>query len=699
MGAAQSLTISAVILTANRRAWLQRCLHSLAGQSRELAEAVLIDNGSDEKAQDYLDPSGFPFELRIYDGLNFGSYAEARNFGASKATGDTILFIDDDCEADAPLAERLAEAMERDGWDAAGAVILPADPLDSPPGYTPELGWAAGLMGEGIFGPLAGRRFLPVTAGLLIRKRTLMEFPFQEVGGQFAGEQGYDFGREDAEWWRRLRRAGRPLTVVKRAIVWHGVPQQRLEWDSLLERAAADGRSHWNRERNEAELRHAARDIVYTPLALTAAAARRESVRDAYAAARLWNRRQWNLISAAVREPGAAYTPEHRLRSLLAEGAGAAISAAKAITREAALSVNRTLTERPDLPDPPDAGSILAVLHDLLGDAVLALPALCQFAAAFHKTSITVLTGPVAAPILRANVPENVRILETRRDERGGLASAWRLRKRLARKPHRAVLLLYCHGIHPAAFLTLPGTPPVVGWQEDNGLSQRFWAELLSHPVKKSFLKHESVALLDLLTPFRVETQLQVPKVSFTNAQKERAARILQEAEVAPGEALAVHFEPADRWKIWPEERMAELVRKLSSAGKTVFLVGSRAGRIAAESCGILPLPKVYSLHTLLDSAELGALLSEIKGVIGCDSGPIHLARAAGAKTAALFGATEPHRWGPLRETGEPECAVIASAPGDWLAEEQIGLSVNESMKLLELDTVWKRLEVLLAER
>jgi heptosyltransferase-3 len=418
-------------------------------------------------------------------------------------------------------------------------------------------------------------------------------------------------------------------------------------------------------------------------------------LREVWESNLLWARRQSAFLAQAVDDPSCAFTPPKRLGAFLNEGSRALLSVGKSALRHSAITLSGTFLRRKPLPTvdkPPKR--VLLVVHDLMGDAVLALPLIKQMVDALPGARVSVLTGRGPAPLLRDNVPEGVRVIETAAAERK-LSGAGRLLRRLEPLDPDVVVIAYCHGLCPAALFLLGGAP-VVSWTEDNGMGQRLWGDLVTHPVEKNFRKAESAALLDLLAPLGLKTRLERPRVVAGEKARERRAKLLREAGTAEGEYVVVHFEADDRFKFWPADRMAEIVRRIAATGRTVFLDGSRQGRIAWERCGG-GAERCHSVHQLLDTSELAALLETAVLFVGCDSGPSHVAQAVGCPALLLFGMTEPHRWGPLPrlpgEEREPKATVVAAAAGDWLEEESRGLPHNQGMRFLSVDRVWESVE------
>lgn len=97
------LSVSVVMPTYNRREMLRTSLEGLARQDYplELFEVVVVSDGStdgtNEMLKEFVAAGTFPYRLRPIVQENAGP-ARARNRGIQEATGDIIVFIDDDVE-------------------------------------------------------------------------------------------------------------------------------------------------------------------------------------------------------------------------------------------------------------------------------------------------------------------------------------------------------------------------------------------------------------------------------------------------------------------------------------------------------------------------------------------------------------------------------------------------------------------------
>ena len=85
--------VSVIITTYNREKYLDKAIGSVAKQSYENIEILVIDDGSDEK---YAKTICNKYSNCIYFYKENGGLSSARNFGINLAKGEFIAFLDDD---------------------------------------------------------------------------------------------------------------------------------------------------------------------------------------------------------------------------------------------------------------------------------------------------------------------------------------------------------------------------------------------------------------------------------------------------------------------------------------------------------------------------------------------------------------------------------------------------------------------------
>jgi ADP-heptose:LPS heptosyltransferase len=127
---------------------------------------------------------------------------------------------------------------------------------------------------------------------------------------------------------------------------------------------------------------------------------------------------------------------------------------------------------------------------------------------------------------------------------------------------------------------------------------------------------------------------------------RQEAARLLAGAR---GPLVGVHASGGRAVKQWPVERFGEVARRLvEERDATIVLTGSAADRplVDAVKRG-LPPGRTVDLAGTLDLATLGAVLGALDLFVTGDTGPMHLAHAAGTPIVAVFGPSAPARYAP----------------------------------------------------
>ncbi|GEM_PF-380654 len=736
-------TISAAILTRNRLNQLVRCLHSLARQSLPLHEILVADTGSTDGTREWLaafmaqrnlseNPAENPgrdvqaagnlgqdaqatrdftippalaaLPLRWIADSGEGAFAGARNRAAEATSGEIIAFLDDDCEADRHWARRIAGrfAAEPD-LDALGGVTLPAQELEFPAWWPPDMNWLLGLSGPGCWGWGAGTWELGQAANLAFRRSVWAEIPFQELArGDFAkGGRVYEAGREDAEWWRRVRQSGHRAAMDGRLIVWHDIDPARLDWDVARARARRDGATRWRRSPGALEIRAALSDLVHTPMRLADRVARQGIVLEqAVADCFLWGDRQAGLLAAAARDQHPAIDLGRVAPMVFVETARLAAGSAKAATRALGAPAYRALRRVRPLPDPEEhvPRSILLVACGFLGDQFLVQPALRLLRATYPDTRFVLLTSLFGEELYGADAPDEERRLV---DETVN-ASDWtresiprreaRLRKLLAAERPQAIAIFYAHDLWPLP-LFFATDAPVVGFNCDMGFRLRLYHDLLTVCVEKDFSIHETLNHVRIARVLGASGVIEPFRLTIPEETQSRVDALLAEAGLA--KFIAVHADTGLAYKEWPIERWLEVVRWIENETPfEVALIGGRGARANAERAAAEGL-RARDFCGRLSIRATAALLRRSRLLVTGDSGPKHVAMAAGAPTLTLHGPSDERRWG-ARWDVERHATLRRGLP-DLTGEDLRGLPDNHAMLLLQPEDVTARLAELLA--
>jgi ADP-heptose:LPS heptosyltransferase len=126
----------------------------------------------------------------------------------------------------------------------------------------------------------------------------------------------------------------------------------------------------------------------------------------------------------------------------------------------------------------------------------------------------------------------------------------------------------------------------------------------------------------------------------------ERAARLLAAARRP---LVGVHVSGGRAIKQWDPDRFADVARRLITAsGATIVLTGSAADRpLVLAVMRSLPALSVIDATGEVDLLTLAAVLERLDLLITGDTGPMHLGVAVGVPVVAVFGPSDPARYGP----------------------------------------------------
>lgn len=121
--------VSVIIPSFNSETTIGECLNALKTQTYKGAyEIILVDSSNDQTPEivrkKFADIKYFHFDKQTDPGT-------ARNYGLMHSSGDPILFIDSDCEAQADWIERMVRLHETTEYAAIGGAVLNGNHTDS----------------------------------------------------------------------------------------------------------------------------------------------------------------------------------------------------------------------------------------------------------------------------------------------------------------------------------------------------------------------------------------------------------------------------------------------------------------------------------------------------------------------------------------------------------------------------------------
>ncbi len=130
----------------------------------------------------------------------------------------------------------------------------------------------------------------------------------------------------------------------------------------------------------------------------------------------------------------------------------------------------------------------------------------------------------------------------------------------------------------------------------------------------------------------------------------------------APGRRVAIHPGAGAAVKQWPVHQWASVAAALHAAAAGRNRVDRRAGRAGADRGhrGAGCRSTCWTWRARRRSASSRQSTAACDVVLGSDSGPLHLAVAAGAKTVHLYGPVPAAKFGPW---GQPARNVVLTSP------------------------------------
>ena len=167
------------------------------------------------------------------------------------------------------------------------------------------------------------------------------------------------------------------------------------------------------------------------------------------------------------------------------------------------------------------------------------------------------------------------------------------------------------------------------------------------------------------------------PRIEVTESDEREAEPVRQIIKNKP--YVVIHTGADDIRRIWPAARFAELADFLIEREYEVVLTGT-----LKEEERVMNVIRVMNRSaipcTYLGLGGLAALLQQSALVISNDTGPLHLARAVGARTVGIYWAPNVLNWGPLSRDRHrmaiswqlecPQCGIRPVSP--WPFQPQI---------------------------
>lgn len=323
--------------------------------------------------------------------------------------------------------------------------------------------------------------------------------------------------------------------------------------------------------------------------------------------------------------------------------------------------------------------------HNQMGDMLLATPAFRAIKEKYPDSRL----GVVSAVINRGVLHNNPHVDEVYTYTNRRPLTVLRMIRDLRRARFDIVIVLHTVSFSfTSAWLSwASGARYRVGSTSrpfGNSLSSAFYHMELPLPTPQELAKmSESEHNLYPLRALAITTEDLSPVLVPSHESEAWADRFVGENTSGAGVTLAVHPGAGKTENVWPPARFADVVNRIAAKTRLNLWVveGPRDAapvrefeRHARVRCVVIRGRPIGDIAALLQRADL---------VLCNDTGIMHVAAAAGARTLAVFGPTDPVRWAPRCRS----LRVVRGVNGDLssVAPEDVHTEALRALGLVDL--------------
>jgi heptosyltransferase-3 len=218
--------------------------------------------------------------------------------------------------------------------------------------------------------------------------------------------------------------------------------------------------------------------------------------------------------------------------------------------------------------------------------------------------------------------------------------------------------LFGCEPAPSSLVARLAGFRRVISWfgARDEGYSERLRAIARDCVIAPSVPGDDSRTPVwrHLLITIGATSRVEAAPPELPGAWRDEASRVLGELGAAPTRPLlVVHPGAGGRWKLWPVEKLARVIARVTGDVDAQVLIhqGPADHAVADELLRLLDATPLRLVEPGLPL--LAAVLARASAYLGGDSGVSHLAAAMGAPAVILFPAATRERWAPWSPTAQ----------------------------------------------
>lgn len=291
---------------------------------------------------------------------------------------------------------------------------------------------------------------------------------------------------------------------------------------------------------------------------------------------------------------------------------------------------------------------VLLLRLERIGDLLMTLEAIGDVQRAWPSARIDVAVGSwnreLAAMIPGVSAVHDADVPWLSRGER---PTTWRSLTRAARawrKERYDLVINFEPDIRTNILAWLTGAPHRAGWVSGGGgalLTRRLSYDTSAHVSHNARRLVASLSGPNVAAPERPSARLAVPPAAL--------AAVEQTFGALPRPWIGVHASGGRLSKQWHLDRFAEAARELArrTGGAIILTGGPTDVSLVASVAGLLPGVPLLSIAGATALPDLVASIAALDILVTGDTGPMHVAGAVNTPVVALFGPSDPARYGP----------------------------------------------------
>ncbi|MDQ6694385.1 MAG: glycosyltransferase family 9 protein [Chloroflexota bacterium] len=360
-------------------------------------------------------------------------------------------------------------------------------------------------------------------------------------------------------------------------------------------------------------------------------------------------------------------------------------------------------------PDDPHLRRVAIIKPCCMGDLLMSTPAIAALRTALPAAHISLFVGDYARPAV-ANNPRLSQLVDSPVEGAGTvMADYLRLSRFIRRGRYGSALVLDRSPL-------LNSAPYLAGVPVRSGLDSDNRGVALTHPAlsPSKAVRHEVQLYLDVVRALGLPAPEKDAYLEFypTEADKKEAGEVLSGAVEGESHAgyIAIHLGggsnpgmrlPSKRWQPAGWARIADWLAETYEP--TILLLGGPGDEDKAAASAfteaLFPATRAYvtDLVGKLSWSGMGALLGRCDLFLGHDTGAMHLATAVRTPVVAVFGPSDPARFGPWDPSGRSRVVAGSQSAGDAEALRNAARKGEAYHSLVTPEQAWVAVSEVLA--